>query len=359
MAAGALTSAAHAAAASDVVVRQATHLESHQWDRFVLAHPLGTPFHLMAWKRSIEETFGYRAMYLAALDGDEIRGVLPLFFVENMLIGRALISSPFAVYGGILADSEETRSKMRDAVRQLGEALAVQYVELRNAYEEQCAGFARVSRYVTFTQEIGPDEKAILNAIPRKTRYMVRKALQEQFIPRQTRELPGFEKLYAASLRRLGTPSFPRRHFARLLANFGDAVDIREIRVRGKAVAAVMSFYFRDQVLPYYGASDPAFHGAAPNNFMYYDLMRWAGKRGYRLFDFGRSKKNGSGSYDFKSRWGMVERELPYEMLLVRRKSLPNYSPANSKLRLPIRIWQKLPLPVTRALGPYFLRLVP
>jgi FemAB-related protein (PEP-CTERM system-associated) len=231
---------------------------------------------------------------------------------------------------------------------------------LRNGYPEQCAGFTPVSRYVTFTQEVGPDEEAVLDSIPRKTRRMVRKALAEDFSVRgQTTAFDMFETLYAKSLRRLGTPCFPRRYFELLIQNFGNGVDIREMLLRGEAVAAVLTFRFRDQVLPYYGASDPAFNAYAPNNFMYYDLMRWAGANGYRVFDFGRSKKNVGGSYDFKAHWGMVERELPYEMLLIKRKELPNFSPANPRFRLPIKIWQHLPLAVTRVVGPRILRLVP
>jgi lipid II:glycine glycyltransferase (peptidoglycan interpeptide bridge formation enzyme) len=135
--------------------------------------------------------------------------------------------------------------------------------------------------------------------------------------------------------------------------------DIREYRLEGRLVAAVLSFYFRDQVLPYYGASDPSYNSFSPNNFMYFDLMRRAGSTGFRVFDFGRSKKNQSGSYDFKAHWGMEERPLPYEMILVKRKTLPNFSPANPAYQVPIRIWQHVPLPVTRALGPSLIRLVP
>jgi FemAB-related protein (PEP-CTERM system-associated) len=314
----------------------------------------------MAWKKSIEETFGYRPVYLIALEADQVRGVLPLFFVENLLLKRALISSPFAVYGGVLADSQVVRDALRDYVKQVSESLGVEYVELRNAYPEQCLGFAKVSRYVTFTQEIGPDEKVVLDAIPRKTRAAVRKALKEPFSVRtQASDFAAFEGLYSKSLRRLGTPSFPSKHFARLLENFKDQVNIREIVLEGRTVAAVLSFYFRDQVLPYYGASDPAFNAVAPNNYLYYDLMRWGGQNGYRLFDFGRSKKEGSGSYDFKAHWGMVERELPYEILLVKRRQLPNYSPNNPRFNLAIRVWQHLPLAVTRWLGPHFNRLLP
>jgi hypothetical protein len=156
----------------------------------------------------------------------------------------------------------------------------------------------------------------------------------------------------------LGTPCFPRRHFWTLLEKFRGMVDIREISSGSKVVAAVMSFYFRDQVLPYYGASDPAYNALAPNNFMYYDLMRWGGQNGYRVFDFGRSKRV-PGSYDFKSHWGMVERELPYETHLVKATKLPDYSPANAVFRLPMECWRRLPLGIARSVGPHLIRYVP
>lgn len=328
------------------------------WDRFVLQHPQGTPFHLIAWKQSIEKTFGYRPFYMVAEAGQEMEAILPVFFVHNLLMGKVLISIPFAVYGGILSHSAEARQALLDEARKLGERLGVNFIELRNAYQEQCAGLANVARYVTFTQQIGPDADAILESIPRKTRYMVRKALKHPYTVRQTRDPRIFEELYSRNLRRLGTPSFPRRHFSTLLSAFGDKADIREVALDGKVVAAVFSFYFRDQVLPYYGAADPAFNEAAPSNFMYYDLMRWAGGRGYKLFDFGRSKKE-SGSFDFKAHWGMQSRDLPYEIVLVRQKELPNFSPANPRYQRAIKLWQRVPLPITRALGPLLIKLVP
>ena len=313
----------------------------------------------MAWKDTIEEAFGFRPYYLLAVEDGRVRGVLPLFLVQNLLMGKALISTPFAVYGGALIDSAEVAALFRNSLISLGDRLQVQYVELRNAHAQQALGFTPVQRYVTFTQQIGPDEEAILQSIPRKTRYMVRKALKEEFSTRIAADSERFEDLYSRNLRRLGTPCFPRKYFAALFRHFEKSIDIREVVLGGKTVSAVLTFYFEDQVLPYYGASDPEFNAAAPNNFMYYDLMRWGGQNRFRLFDFGRSKVAGSGSYDFKSHWGMEERPLPYETLLVRRKELPNFSPKNPRFDLAIRIWRRMPLGITRALGPYFLRLVP
>ncbi len=348
------------ALAVETLVRPPQETDLRAWDEFVLAHEFGTPFHLTAWRRTIESTFGYRPYYLMACEGPRVRGVLPLFLVKNVVLGKALISSPFAVYGGVLADSEAAKAALRREVESLSASLGVKFVELRNASPEQCLGFHPVTRYVTFTQEIGPDEEKILASIPRKVRYMVRKSCKAGFtVKRECDDIADFEHLYSMSLRRLGTPAFPRRYFRRLLEEFRGNVDIREVNRDGKVVAAVLSFYFRDQVLPYYGASDPNYHADAPNNFMYYDLMRWGGANGYRIFDFGRSKRGVAGSYDFKAHWGMTERGLPYEMLLVKRKKLPDFSPVNPVFKLPIKVWSLLPLGLTRALGPHLLQLFP
>lgn len=306
----------------------------------------------------MEATFGYRPHYLVAVDGSRICGVLPLFLVSNLLMGKVLLSTPFAVYGGILAESGEALAALGSEAAKLGEAMGVDHVELRNAYQEQCAGFSNVSRYVSFVQQIGPDEEAMLGAIPRKTRYMVRKALKHPFTMAPAADPGVFIDLYTRNLRKLGTPSFPAHHFHTLLKNFGAEADVREVRLEGKPVSAVLTFYFRDQVLPYYGASDPAYNEYAPNNYMYFELMRWGGQNGYKLFDFGRSKKE-SGSFDFKAHWGMEVRDLPYEMRLVKRTALPDFSPKNPKFQAAIRLWQKTPLAVTRAVGPLLVRLVP
>jgi FemAB-related protein (PEP-CTERM system-associated) len=328
------------------------------WDEFVNQHPQGSPFHLTAWMRSIEETFGYRPMSLMATDGSRVDGVLPLFLVSSLLTGKALISSPFAVYGGILASDDNARSALAAHLSDLANRMRVGYAELRNAYPEQRVGFAPVDRYVTFTQDIVPDDEALLELIPRKTRRMVRKALALPYTTRMSDDYSRFEDLYLRNLHRLGTPSFPARHFSTLRKHFGKSVGVREVILEGKVVAAVMNFYFRDQVLPYYGAADPAYNESAPSNFMYYDLMRWAAHQGYRLFDFGRSKKE-SGSYHFKEHWGMTIRELPYEMLLVTRKELPNLSPNNPKFEMALKVWKSMPYPVTRVIGPHLVRLVP
>lgn len=315
---------------------------------------------MLAWKRCIEETYGFKPYYLEARRRGTLAGVLPLFLVKNFLTGRVLISTPYAVYGGALANDETTLTAFAASVRKLAEQFGVQYVELRNQHPRQQLGFSPLPRYVTFYQRIGETSDQILESIPRKTRRMVRKSIEAGFSTEiETGSPREFEDLYLANLHRLGTPAFSSAHFRNILRHFAGSVGIHHYRLGGRLASSVLTFYFRDTVLPYYGASDPACNASAPNNFMYYDIMLWASGQGYTKFDFGRSKKDVGGSYDFKSHWGMEELPLPYEILLVRRRDLPNFSPANPAFSWPQRVWTKLPSGLTRRLGPYLIRLLP
>lgn len=342
----------------DLVVRSLEPALEAEWNAYVYEHPLGSPFHLTHWRDVVAEVFHYQPLYLLALEQGRVAGLLPLFLVQNLLMGRVLLSTPFAVYGGVLASHEEAKRALVGRACELAEQLRTQYLELRNASDDQLNGFHLVRRYATFQRELPSDESAILQSIPRKTRYMIRKALRHPYETRVTASLDGFFDLYSRNLRRLGTPCFPRRYFEILQQRFGPALEIREVLLQGRPVAVVMSFYFRDRVLPYYGASDPAYWEYAPNDYMYFDLMRAAAARGIRIFDFGRSKL-GTGSFAFKAHWGMECKELPYEVRLVRRKTLPNYTPLNPRYQWAVRLWRRLPLSLTRWIGPHLIRLVP
>jgi len=330
-----------------------------QWDSFVQAHPLGSPFHLMAWHDTVQHIFGYRPEYRLAVEGNTIVGVLPLFLVENFVMGRVLISTPFAVYGGILATDDTAQDLLAHDARRLAEREGVQYLELRNSFEDQTSGFSGVDRYATFTRDVSPmSSDALLQSLPQKTRNVVRKALKHPYTMRVAHDLDAFYSLLLETYRRHGTPVFPRRFFETIMRNFGSGVDVREVLLDGKVVAVSMNLYFRDQMHTYYAASSRDCWKMVPNDFMYFDHLRWAGENGYSTFDFGRSKV-GTGGYDFKKHWATAIRPLPYEVVLVKRQGLPNFSQANPKFALATRVWQRMPLAMTRLLGPRLVALFP
>jgi FemAB-related protein (PEP-CTERM system-associated) len=241
----------------------------------------------------------------------------------------------------------------------MGRQLGVDYVELRNSRREQCVCAPNVDRYVSFDQPLVRDEAALLESLPKKTRNIVRKALKQGFEMRYAVSgLKNFETLHARNMRRLGTPCFPPKYFMNLKLNFGDMVDVREVWLDTKPVAASMNILYRGEMHTYHAAADTAYNALAPNTFMYYDHLRWAGANGFKVFDFGRCKR-GTGVFDFKRHWNTTMRELPYELVLIRRKELPNFSPANPKFALAIRLWRMVPLWITRLVGPQMIRLFP
>jgi FemAB-related protein (PEP-CTERM system-associated) len=194
-----------------------------------------------------------------------------------------------------------------------------------------------------------------MKAIPRKQRAMVRKGIDRGLAASTSQDVDGLHRIYAESVRNLGTPVFARRYFRVLAETFPNAMDVTTIHDAGAPIAAVMNFYWRDEVLPYYGGGTQAARGCYANDFMYWSVMRHAAARGARMFDFGRSKE-GTGAYSFKKNWGFAPTPLPYFFNLAPGQRIPENNPMNPKYRLMIAAWQRLPLPVANALGPILVR---
>jgi FemAB-related protein (PEP-CTERM system-associated) len=148
---------------------------------------------------------------------------------------------------------------------------------------------------------------------------------------------------------------FSRRYFDILREAFPRDSEILTVTHDGSLVASVLSFFFRDEVLPYYGGGTRLAREFAGNDFMYWEVMRRACERGLRVFDYGRSKR-GTGSFDFKKNWGFEPTPLPYEYGLVRSREVPDHNPLNPKYRAFIGAWKRLPLPVANLLGPHIVK---
>ncbi len=324
-----------------------------RWDAFVGQCLEATFFHHAGWKEVIEQAFGHRTYYLYAEASGRIVGILPLVHVNSLFFGNALTSTPFCVYGGVAAYTDDARRMLDEAARNLAQRLRVDYLELRNLTPHD-PPWPSSDLYVTFRKEVHPDPEANMRDIPRKQRAMVRKGMQAGLSSVVDPDIDRFFEVYAESVRNLGTPVFPRKYFALLKQQFGEHCELLTITREDRAVAGVLSFYFRDQVLPYYGGSTREGHALrGANDFMYWELMRRACERGYRVFDYGRSKR-GTGCYDFKKNWGFEPEPLHYEYHLVKAKEVPNNkNPLNPRYRMLVGTWRYLPLPVSRVLGPF------
>jgi FemAB-related protein (PEP-CTERM system-associated) len=245
---------------------------------------------------------------------------------------------------------------LNDAAIKLAADLDVDHLEYRQIESATPTGFReKADLYVTFRKPIDADVERNMLAVPRKQRAMIRKGIKFGLTSEVDADASRLHRVYAESVRNLGTPVFSCRYFEELKREFGDACEILTIIHDGKPVAGVMNFYFRDEVLPYYGGGTAAARALAANDFMYWEVMRRACERGYRLFDFGRSKQ-GTGAFDFKKNWGFTPMPLRYQYLLRRGDRLPELNPSNPKYRLAIALWKRLPLPIANLLGPHIVR---
>lgn len=358
-----LATAAHSgpvqAGAEGLRVRQLQDDDGARWDAFVASCPQATFFHRAGWAQVIRQAFGHETLFLMAERDGEIEGVLPLARIRSWLFGHSLISLPFCVYGGIAARSAPAAQALDSFAREQASALGVDHLEYRHRDRQFHPEWPGKDLYATFRKVLEPDPEANLQAIPRKQRRMVRQGIKAELRSDWSDDQAGldaFFDLYARSVHRLGTPVFPRRYFMLLREVFGD--DCRVLTVSsaaGEPVSGVLTFFFRDEVLPYYGGGAEAARRLAGYDFLYWELMRRSCAAGYRMFDFGRSKRD-TGAYHFKRNWGFEPQTLAYEYGLFRASAVPDHNPLNPRYQRAIRMWQRLPLPLANFLGPWVVR---
>jgi FemAB-related protein (PEP-CTERM system-associated) len=342
-------------AADRVRVRPFAGADAAAWEAFVERCPDATFFHRIGWRDIIEDVFRHRTHYLIAERPGAIAGILPLAEVKSRLFGHALVSLPFGVYGGPVATDAEGERALIEAASTLADALDVEHLEFRDC-SAKCPGWPQQDLYVRFRKTLHADPEANLLAVPRKQRAMIRKGIRNGLESAIDRSVDRFFALYADNVHRHGTPPFAKRYFARLQEVFGDDCEILIVTdAAGRPVSGVMSFYFRQEVLPYYAGDTVDARDLAANDFKYWDLMRRACGRGVRVFDYGRSKR-GTGSFDFKKNWGFEPEPLHYEYRLRKVAAIPQNNPLNPKYRTLVAIWRRLPRPVANAVGPMLTR---
>lgn len=326
-----------------------------RWNAFVANCPEATFFHRPEWQTILRDVFRHDTYFLYVEQDGEISGILPLAHVKSILFGNALVSLPFTVYAGIAATSTEAVSALEEAAQDLARELGVEHLEFRNLAPRH-AEWPTQDLYVTFRKQIFPDADANMKAIPRKQRAMVRKGINNGLISQVDPSSDRFFSLFASNVHRHGTPALPKKYFDTLLRLFGNDCEILTVcSAEGKPLSSVLSFYFRDEVLPYYAGDDEDARHLAANDFKYWELMRRSSERGIKIFDYGRSKV-GTGPYAFKKNWGFEPQSLFYEYCLYKRESIPQNNPSNAKYKMFIEAWRRMPISLANAIGPHIVR---
>jgi FemAB-related protein (PEP-CTERM system-associated) len=340
-----------------LTVRPYRGTDRSAWTRFVQSCPEASFFHRIEWRDLLEDFFRHRAHYLVAERGEHIVGVLPLAEVKSLVFGHALVSLPFAEHAGVAVSDPAAVAPLHAAARDLAMSLGVQHLELRNLTRRE-PEWPEQDLYVSFRKPISRNEEDNVRAVSKNRRQMARRAVKRGLTVEFDADTRRFFQLYSDSMQRHGTPPFPRRYFDELLRVFGrDAEVMTVVDHRGRPLSTVLSFYFRDESLPYYGGDVAAAREVDANDFRVWELIRRAWQRRVRLLDLGRSKR-GTGAYEFKHHWGFTPHPLHYEYALLKRDSVPQNNPTNPKFSAPIAVWKRLPRPVVNWLGPHIVRFL-
>src|SRR5437867_6994286 len=330
------------------------------WDRYVLSHPGGSGYHLMAWRRVMENVFGHATFYLMVTDDDRtVHGVLPLVFLSSRLFGRLLVSMPYVNYGGLLADTVEAQTALLKAAVALAKEQGAAHIELRQS-EVLRLGWPVKQHKVSMRLELPKRFETLWEAFPAKLRSQVRRAKKAGMIVRSGGEelLDDFYGLLARNMRDLGTPVPAHGLFESFLKVLPDETRMCGVSMAGRPMAAGFLYGFRAVLEIPWAAADRRHKELSANMLLYSAALEFGCCAGYRVFDFGRSTP-GSGTYHFKQQWGAKPFPLYWYYWLRNGGALPEISPQNPKFRLAIEVWKRLPVTITQIVGPAIVRNIP
>lgn len=346
-------------AGADFTIDRSTPADAAAIDAWVMASPRTYFWHRPMWLRAVERCFGIPDVSLVARRGSRIAGYLPLALVETLTLEQNLVSVPYGVYGGPAGDDTAIEQALVERAMQFANTERVGCLELRQR-EQRTTRLPESDLYVTFVRQLPVKPEDALTMLPRKARAAARQGRDKWHLEFDEGlwYLDDFYNLFSRNKRHLGSPPLPREFFEILSEELADCIHLHIVRQGSTPIAGVMSYRFKDTLLAYYSGGLAAYEHTQCNNFMYWKLMEWAVEKGFRQFDFGRSRRE-SGPYHFKTNQGFEPEPLHYAFHLVRRGSLPRFNPSNPAFDMPRRIWQQLPLPLHEWLGARISKYLP
>ncbi len=329
------------------------------WDAYVAQHPRATHCHRWAWKTVIENAFGHRTFYLLAREADRVVGLLPLAWQKSVIFGSFFTSLPFLNAGGALADSIEVERALVAHAIELVRRSHARYLQLR--YRAHCDLDLPLGEHkVASVRAVASDVDAMWKSLDGNNRRKVNKATKSGLnsAVEGAAALDDFYELYARNMRDLGTPVYAKRFFSEILRAFPQDSEIVMVRREREPVAAALLLSFRDTMEATWMCSNWDFLSLQPNMLLYWTNLKVAGERGFRWLDLGRSTRD-SGTHKFKQLWDTEDVPLYWAHWAADGSKAGDLDPNNPKYQLAVRLWKKLPLGISKVLGPHIVKNLP
>jgi FemAB-related protein (PEP-CTERM system-associated) len=312
------------------------------------------------WLAVLQRGLRHDVYALEAADGGQTRGYLPLAYVRSLLFGRFLVSLPYLNTGGVLADDDATRAALIGGAVRLADALKVRHLELRHEQPVEHPAFnGKLTDKVHMRLALPGSPEALWEALSAKVRNQVRKAEKSGLAPvwGGLELLTPFYDVFSRNMRDLGTPVYARGLFAAVLKEFPEAAEIGVVRAGDVPVAGALLLHGRGVSEVPSASSLREYNSTCANMMLYWNLLARAAGRGQAVFDFGRSTVDGN-TFRFKKQWGARPEPAAWQYY-VRTGTADAVRPDNPRYQRLIRVWQRLPVGLTRLIGPPIVRGIP
>jgi FemAB-related protein (PEP-CTERM system-associated) len=312
------------------------------------------------WLTVLEQGLRHVPYMLEAIDGERTTGLLPLAFVHSFLFGRFLVSLPYLNSNGVLADDEATRRQLIDEAVLLADRLKVRHLELRHEQPvEHAALTGRLTSKVHMRLALPEFPGPLWEGLSGKVRNQVRKGEKSGLTVAWggLDLLPEFYAVFSQNMRDLGTPVYGRGLFGSILKQFPNEAELCVVRAGETSAAGALLLHGRGVTEVPSASSLRQFNSTCANMLMYWNLLDRAVQRGQGVFDFGRSTVDGN-TFRFKKQWGAVPEPAVWQYYQ-RNGEAGDLRPDNPRYQRLIRWWQRLPVGLTRLIGPPIVRGIP
>lgn len=335
---------------------------NNEWDEYVKSSSKAILYHLIGWKSVIENTYGHKSYYLMARDNGKIKGILPLFLISSRLFGTYMISLPFACIGGVCADDKEAENLLvKEAIRITNEANA-EYLELRQTEQVDMPELYSKNNKATFILQLDSNPDVVWkDRFCSNLRNKIKKAQKAnlQVSAGTGKEyIEQFYNIFAHNMRDLGTPVFSKRLIENIVREFPGKSRIFIAKHNGRPIGGKFAMFFKDTVYFIWASSLRDYFKLAPVSLLNWEAIRYSCYNGIRFCDFGRSSIN-DGTYHFKRQFGGKEKQLYWQYYINNGSKIPDLNVGNKKFSIAANIWKRLPVSVTKLIGPRIVKHIP
>ncbi len=332
--------------------------EHNAWNHYVESNAASSIYHYAEWRHLIHDVFGHECYYLYACINEEIVGILPLIRLKSRVFGDFMVSIPYFNYGGAIANSLSIEQKLIQAANNHAKKIGTNHIEYRDDIARE--GLPSRTEKVNMILSLPDTHHDLWNSFTSKLRSQIRRSQREETRVNvgSAEVLNDFYTVFAQNMRDLGTPVYSKLFFSRILQTFPEHSKIVIVRLENRPVAAAFLLGDNEKLEIPWASTIKEVNHLSMNMLLYWEVLKYAIKNHYRYFDFGRSSKD-SGTFRFKQQWGAKPKQCYWHYWLSENAELPRLNPDNPKFALAISIWKKIPISITKWLGPLIVKNLP